>query len=149
MVSLLKFSNPHLRKNDLRSAFDTDVIVSAVLLVGSVPRRAFDKALDEGEILISVPTLLELSEVLSRKKLNTYLLEEERMRFLVALLKEVEMVEITETFTDCRDAKDNKFLELAVSGKADCIVSGDADLLVLNPFREIPILTPREFLTRY
>ena len=71
------------------------------------------------------------------------------MRFLVALLKEVEMVEITETFTDCRDAKDNKFLELAVSGKADCIVSGDADLLVLNPFRGIPILTPREFLTRY
>ena len=71
------------------------------------------------------------------------------MRFLVALLKEAEMVEITETITDCRDAKDNKFLELAVSGKADCIVSGDADLLVLNPFREIPILTPREFLTRY
>ena len=59
------------------------------------------------------------------------------------------MVEIAETFTDCRDAKDNKFLELAVSGKADCIVSGDADLLVLNPFRGIPILTPREFLTRY
>ena len=71
------------------------------------------------------------------------------MRFLVALLKEAEMVEIAETITDCRDAKDNKFLELAVSGKADCIVSGDADLLVLNPFRGIPILTPREFLTRY
>jgi len=138
-----------LRKNDLRSAFDTNVIVSAVLLADSVPRRALDKALDEGKILISVPTLLELSEVLSRKKLNAYLLEEERMRFLVALLKEAEMVEITETITDCRDAKDNKFLELAVSGKADCIVSGDADLLVLNPFRGIPILTPREFLTRY
>ena len=133
----------------MRSAFDTNVIVSAVLLADYVPRRAFDKALDEGKILISVPTLLELSEVLSRKKLNAYLLEEERMRFLVALLKEAEMVEITETITDCRDAKDNKFLELAVSGKADCIVSGDADLLVLNPFREIPILTPREFLTRY
>ena len=133
----------------MRSAFDTNVIVSAVLLADSVPRRALDKALDEGKILISVPTLLELSEVLSRKKLNAYLLEEERMRFLVALLKEAEMVEITETITDCRDAKDNKFLELAVSGKADCIVSGDADLLVLNPFRGIPILTPREFLTRY
>ena len=133
----------------MRSAFDTNVIVSAVLLAASVPRRAFDKALDEGKILISVPTLLELSEALSRKKLNAYLLEEERMHFLVALLKEAEMVEITETITDCRDAKDNKFLELAVSGKADCIVSGDADLLVLNPFRGIPILTPREFLTRY
>jgi putative PIN family toxin of toxin-antitoxin system len=136
-----------LRKNDLRFVFDTNVIVSAALLAGSVPRQAFDKALDEGKILISVPVLLELAEVLSRKKLNRYLLEEERMRFLVALLKETELVEVVETISDCRDAKDNKFLELAISGKADCIVSGDSDLLILNPFREIPILTPREFLS--
>jgi uncharacterized protein len=131
----------------LRCVFDTNVIVSAALLAGSVPRKAFDKALDEGRILISAPVLLELAEVLSRKKLDKYLLEEERMRFLVALLKEAELVEITEAVSECRDVKDNKFLELAVSGKADCIVSGDDDLLVLNPFRGIPILTPREFLS--
>lgn len=129
----------------MRFVFDTNVIVSAALLVGSIPRQAFDQALDDGRILISVPVLIELAEVLSRKKLNKYLLEEERMSFLVALLKEAEMVEITEAITDCRDVKDNKFLELVVSGKADCIVSGDEDLLVLNPFRGIPILTPREF----
>jgi putative PIN family toxin of toxin-antitoxin system len=131
----------------LRFVFDTNVIVSAALLAGSVPRQAFDKALDHGKVLISVPMLLELAEVLSRKKLNKYLLEEERMRFLVALLRESELVEITEAVTDCRDAKDNKFLELAVSGEADYIVSGDRDLLVLSPFRGIPILTPREFLS--
>ncbi len=68
------------------------------------------------------------------------------MRFLVALLREAELVEITETVTDCRDAKDNKFLELALSGEADYIVSGDEDLLILSPFRGISILTPREFL---
>lgn len=68
------------------------------------------------------------------------------MRFLVALLKETELIEITTSVTACRDVKDNKFLELAVSGKADYIVSGDEDLLVLNPFRGIPILTPRNFL---
>ena len=131
----------------MRFVFDTNVIVSAALLAGSIPRRAFDKALDEGKILISVPVLLELAEVLSRKKLNKYLLEEERMRFLVTLLKEVELVEITDVVTECRDIKDNKFLELAVSGRADCIISGDEDLLFLNPFRGIPILTPREFLS--
>ncbi len=130
----------------MRFVFDTNVVVSASLLAGSVPRQAFDKALNEGRILISVPVLLELAEVLSRKKFNKYLLEEERMRFLVALLKEAELVEITEAVTDCRDIKDNKFLELAVSGKADCLLSRDEDLLVLNPFRGIPILTPREFL---
>lgn len=130
----------------MRSVFDTNVIVSAALLGKSIPRQAFDKALSTGKTLISVPVLLELAEVLSRKKLNKYLLEEERMRFLVALLKETELVEITEIVTACRDAKDNKFLELAVSGKADCLVSGDKDLLVLNPFRGIPIFTPGEFL---
>jgi putative PIN family toxin of toxin-antitoxin system len=133
----------------LRLVFDTNVIVSAALLAGSIPRQAFDKALDTGRVLISVAALLELAEVLSRKKLNKYLLEEERMGFLVALLKEAELVDVTEVVTDCRDAKDNKFLELAVSGKADCIVSGDEDLLVLNPFRGIPVLTPREFLSSF
>ncbi|HEX8072806.1 MAG TPA: putative toxin-antitoxin system toxin component, PIN family [Pyrinomonadaceae bacterium] len=131
----------------MRVVFDTNVIVSAVLLAGSVPRQAFDKALDEGTLLLSAPVLLELAEVLSRKKLNKYLLEEERMRFLVALLKEAELVEVTEEVTGCRDAKDDKFLALAVCGRADFIVSGDDDLLVLNPFRGIAILTPREFLS--
>ena len=44
--------------------------------------------------------------------------------------------------SDCRDPKDDKFLELALNGKATHIVSGDEDLLVLHPFRGIPILTP-------
>ena len=131
----------------MRFVFDTNVIVSAALLAGSIPRQAFDKALDKGVILISVPVLLELAEVLGREKLNKYLLEEERMRFLVALLKETELVEVTEQITECRDARDNKFLELAVSGKADYIISGDDDLLVLNPFRGIPILTPGSFMS--
>ena len=130
----------------MRFVFDTNVVVSALLLSGSVPRRAFDKAIDHGTILLSVPVILELADVLSRKKLNKYLLEDERMRFLVALLREAELVHITETITFCRDAKDDKFLELAVAGNASCIVSGDNDLLVLNPFRRIPIITPKEFL---
>jgi predicted nucleic acid-binding protein len=46
----------------------------------------------------------------------------------------------------CRDATDDKFLELAVNGRADLIVSGDADLLAMNPFREIPIVTPATFV---
>ena len=130
----------------MRCVFDTNVVVSAALLSESVPRRAFDKALGRGTILISAPVLLELTEVLGRPKLNKYVREEERMRFLVALLKESELVEVTEAVTDCRDAKDNRILELAVSGKADYVVTGDRDLLVLNPFRGIPILTPRDFL---
>jgi uncharacterized protein len=130
----------------VRFVLDTNVIVSALLLSGSVPRQAFDKVLTEGKPLVSPPVILELIEVLSRKQFNKYLLEEERMRFLVGLLKEAELLDNTETISECRDPKDNKFLELAFSGKADCIISGDHDLLVLNPFREIPIVTPKGFL---
>ncbi|MDQ2920511.1 MAG: putative toxin-antitoxin system toxin component, PIN family [Acidobacteriota bacterium] len=131
----------------MRFVLDTNVVVSALLLADSVPRQAFDKVLTEGTLLISVPILLELAEVLRRRQFNKYLLEEERMRFLVDLLKESELFETTEAITECRDPKDNKFLELAFCGKADCIISGDDDLLVLNPFREIPIITPRESLS--
>ena len=64
----------------------------------------------------------------------------------MALLKETELVEITEQIDVCRDPKDNKFLELAICGKADFIITGDDDLLDLDPFRELRIITPRDFL---
>jgi uncharacterized protein len=131
----------------LRFVLDTNVVVSALLLSDSVPRQAFDKALGHGEIIISTPVLLELAEVLARDKLNKYLTEQERMRFLVTLLKESELVGITEQINDCRDPNDNKFLELAVCGNADVLVTGDDDLLVLNPFRRIAIVKPRDFLS--
>lgn len=57
------------------------------------------------------------------------------------------MVEIAETIKICRDPKDDKLLELASSGKADFLVTGDNDMLVLNPFRGIEIITPRDFLS--
>ncbi|MDX6445769.1 MAG: uncharacterized protein QOH71_2843 [Blastocatellia bacterium] len=131
----------------MRIVLDTNVVVSALLLSDSVPRQAFDKAIDDGEVVISTPVLIDLAEVLARDKLNKYLTEQERMRFLVALLKASELVGITEQIHNCRDPSDNKFLELAVCGNADVIVSGDDDLLVLNPFRGIAILTPRDFLS--
>ena len=56
--------------------------------------------------------------------------------FMVGFLKVAEMIEVSETYTVCRDPKDDKLLELAVSGKADFLVTGDKDLLVLNPFRK-------------
>ena len=131
----------------LRVVLDTNVVVSALLLSDSVPRQAFDNALDHGEIIISTSVLLELAEVLARDKLNKYLTEQDRMRFLVTLLKDSELVGITEQIHECRDPNDNKFLELAVCGNADVLVTGDGDLLVLNPFRGIAVLTPRDFLS--
>lgn len=132
---------------DWRFVFDTNVVVSALLLKQSVARQVFDKALEQGQLLVSQATVEELNEVLRRKGFDKYVQEEERIQFITALVREALLVEITETITECRDPKDDKFLELAVSGKASCIVSGDNDLLVLHPFRGIPVLTPRQFLS--
>ncbi|WP_243147552.1 putative toxin-antitoxin system toxin component, PIN family [Scytonema sp. UIC 10036] len=65
---------------------------------------------------------------------------------MASFVKTVKFVEITENIDICRDPKDNKYLELALSGQATCIISGDNDLLVLHPFQEISILTIQEFL---
>ncbi|MCE7922369.1 MAG: putative toxin-antitoxin system toxin component, PIN family [Haliscomenobacteraceae bacterium CHB4] len=56
------------------------------------------------------------------------------------------MVASEEEIQACRDPKDNKYLEAAVAAQADCIISGDPDLLALHPFRNIPVLSPRDFL---
>jgi len=130
----------------LRFVFDTNVLISALLLIDSVPRRAFDRALDHGKVLLSFAVLAELNDVLGRREFRKYVEEEDVRRFLAALTREAEWVEATARITACRDPKDNKFLELAVSGRATHLVSGDADLLSLSPFQNITVLTPRAFL---
>jgi putative PIN family toxin of toxin-antitoxin system len=69
-----------------------------------------------------------------------------RVEFLARLWEESEHIATVEVITDCRDPKDNKFLEVAVNGNADYILTGDRDLLVLNSFRNIPIVSPANFL---
>ena len=132
---------------DLRVVLDTNVVISAMLMPLSVPRRALDRAMREGRVLISAATITELDEAIHRPKFDRYLSEEERIEFSTTLVHETDLVDIVEAVTDCRDPRDNKFLELAVSGRATHIVTGDSDLLVLHPFRGIVVVSPSEFLT--
>jgi putative PIN family toxin of toxin-antitoxin system len=108
--------------------------------------QAFREAKQTGSILISAEILAELIDVLSRKKFDRYLSREIREDFLASLAKETELITITETVDICRDPKDNKFLELAISGNATHIITGDKDLLELHPFRDFLIVTPSQFL---
>ena len=129
-----------------RFVVDTNVLVSALLMKKSVARDCLDKAKESGEILLSLEVIEELYDVIGRPAFDRYIDEDDRIRFLNLLVKESTLVEITEKIKECRDPKDDKFLELAVNGKADFIISGDSDLQVLNPFRNISIVSPREFL---
>jgi putative PIN family toxin of toxin-antitoxin system len=130
----------------MRTVIDTGVAVSAVLLPRSVPRQAFDAAASRGRLLVSDETIAELEEVLRRPKFDKYVSESRRLEFLAALVRDAEVVDVIDTVTDCRDAKDNKFLELALSGNGTHVVTGDPDLLVLHPFRGIAIVSPQSFL---
>jgi putative PIN family toxin of toxin-antitoxin system len=125
---------------------DTNVVISAVLLPRSVPRQAFDLAFIRGSVLVSDAMLTELDDVFHRPRFNRYISEDERLQFLAKFIQDSTVIEVIETITECRDPKDNKFLELAVSGSASYIISGDADLLVLHPFRGIPVITPQSFV---
>ena len=133
-------------KSNPRCVFDTNVLVSALLFDTSKPAQAFFTALRDGEVLLSADVISEISEVLGREKFRRYVTEEERSRFLRSLLQEAKLIEIEEKIQACRDPEDDKFLELVVNGSADCIVSGDDDLLTLNPFRDVEIITPSKLL---
>jgi len=120
-----------------------------MLFEGSKPSKAFSVCIKQGVILFSSSTLSELEDVLWRKKFDPYISHDERKQFLSSFILHSTPVEINEKITACRDPKDNKFLELAVCGKADFIISGDKDLLILSPFRNIQILTPHNFINLY
>ena len=132
--------------SEWRIVIDASVAISAALLPRSTPRQAFDAAATTGRLLVSEATTIELDDVFRRPKFNKYVAEEKRLEFLAALLRDAELVVITEKIVACRDSKDDKLLELAVCGKATHIMSGDADLLLLHPFRGVDIVTPQAFL---
>ncbi|MBD2290238.1 MAG: putative toxin-antitoxin system toxin component, PIN family [Microcystis sp.] len=125
---------------------DTNVLVSALLSKNGKARQALDKAQNIGKLLMSESTLLELITVFNRPKFDRYASSAKRRLLITAIKRTAEIVVIREKIKVCRDEKDNQYLELEIDGQATCIVSGDSDLLVLNPFREIPILTIQEFL---
>ena len=102
--------------------------------------------MNHGTILVSGELVGELIRVLGRDRFDRYVTREERDEFIESLIRESDLIEITEAVQVCRDLKDDRVLELAVNGNATYIVTGDADLLVLNPFRGVEIVTPAEFL---
>lgn len=129
-----------------RVVLDCNLLVSALISAGSPPGRAFDLARKRFEIALSEPCFEELAEILHRKKFARYFSPEEADLFLEVFREAATFFEPTERIAECRDKKDDKYLELAVSADARFLVSGDTDLLVLNPFRDTLIVSPRDFL---
>ena len=108
---------------------------------------AVKKAVQETDTLVSEATLNELADVLARPKFDPYVTLQERQEFIRLLgTDRGNGADCLSAIHECRDPKDNKFLEVAVNGEAEMIITGDEDLLVLDPFREIRIVTSAMFL---
>lgn len=131
-----------------RYVFDTNLLLSAIISPdgNSLTAQAYEKAQKIGILVLSDETFAELSDVIFRGKFDRYLSDEKRFDFLENLRKVAHWVIIEHHVFDCRDPKDNKFLSLALAAQAALIVTGDDNLLILNPYQNIPICTAREFL---
>ena len=130
-----------------RVVIDTNVFVSGLLSVSSTPARVVERVVAHHQLLVSTETLLELMETLLSKKFDRYVAREDREALVDRLAPIVETVEIVLRVRECRDSCDDKFLEVAANGAADVLITGDADLLALHPFRGVRILRPSEYLS--
>ena len=129
---------------------DTNNLISAALRPTSTSRKALEKAITLGKIATAPNTLDELLDVIFRKKLDKYFVDNNERLVIVNILEANSVLFSPEiSIDDCRDKKDNKFLELAITVKASCIITGDTDLLVLHPFRNIPILNAVDFINTF
>ncbi len=128
---------------------DTSSLISASLIKSSINALVLDTIFIIGKLAISKNTFLEFSEVLYRPKFDKYLTDTRRKSVLGRIEQDAVLFNPDIKIHDCRDPKDNKFLELALISNASCIVSGDQDLLILHPFRNIPILKASDFMKKF
>jgi putative PIN family toxin of toxin-antitoxin system len=129
--------------------FDNNVVISAAMFWTSIPAQALLKARKNNHIILSSRfTLAELRTTILNPKFDKYVSLSKRIGFCETYESDSQIIPITTNILACRDPKDNMFLELAVSGNATYIITGDNDLLALNPFHEIKIISPKEFVEK-
>lgn len=130
----------------MKVIFDTNVLISAILIEESVADLALTKATQFCEIISSEEIFSELVKKILLPKFDRYVSIEKRKRFLQTFEITASFYKTNQKIVVCRDPKDNIFLELAVEASANFIISGDTDLLILNPFQYTQIISPKDFL---
>ncbi|MEM1172151.1 MAG: putative toxin-antitoxin system toxin component, PIN family [Cyanobacteria bacterium P01_H01_bin.35] len=113
---------------------DTNVFISAALNSKGTPRMALNLAIEKFDIFQSEETYLELSTRLGKSKFDRYISSSDRLIFLDAIKTQSIFIDVKHRATICVDTDDNKFLELAFSGNARYLITGDKDLLVLENY---------------
>jgi hypothetical protein len=126
--------------------FDVSTLIGAALKANSIPERALLRAEAVDVLALSSAVDREFAEVLRRPKFAQTIPLARRRRFLRILRNAAIWFDPLVRVTECRDAKDDKYLELALAAGAETIVSSDDDLLVLDPWRGVRVLKPADYL---
>lgn len=130
----------------MRAVLDTNVLISSVISTG-VPHKVVVKGFnDEYQLVVSVETLTEFRQTLLKYPERFGMDEEEVQREVETIRYFAEFVDPSEDVAAVEeDPDDDKFLEAAVAGDVDYVVSGDRHLLDIDQFRGIDIVDPRTF----
>lgn len=131
--------------NKITLVIDTNLLVSAALskkLRNELEAIVLNK---NTTIVASKPLFEELTNVLNRSKFSKYFSQDQIDKFLYFWKIRAKLVNVKLTIKVCRDPKDDYILALAIASKANYILTGDKDLLVLNPFKDISIISLSEF----
>jgi len=126
----------------MRVFFDTNVLIAAFISHG-VCAELFEHCLTRHTILTTEWVLSEYYKSLKEKFSFNKHLTKESLSFLKTNLTVVKAQ--TPDKPVCRDADDDNVIAGALGGKADCIITGDKDLLILKKFKKIPIISPKDF----
>ena len=134
-----------------RFVIDTNLLISAALLGGSVPAQVLSQVLRHGRLVFSDATYAELETRLWRPQFDRYVTTEDRKSLLRDLQAMAVWVAPDEAHGDplCRDPADQKFIAAAMASRAAALVSGDRDLLVLKQVGEVKVLAPAQALQRW
>jgi len=132
--------------NSKRYVVDSNVLISAALSPKGKSRTVLTHIIAESCLIFCEETFAELATRLMRPKFDKWVSAESRYAFLEELAEFADWVDIESQTMGCRDKEDDKFLEKALIGQADAIITGDKDLLVMHPFEGIPIVSPNDWL---
>lgn len=131
-----------------RVILDTNLLISRALTPSSLTASAVRLIIDHSDLLVSQATMDEFATTLNRVQTKGYVKQDEAIALITAYKEMVEWIPIIERVKECRDPKDDKFLELAINGHAEYLITGDKDLLVLDPFRDTHILSAKDFIAK-
>lgn len=129
-----------------RVVLDTNVLISFALSPTATAAQAVERALAIFDILSSPGTLTEFVTRLMQPKFDRYVTLEQRRALLLTMIQRSVLIQPASQVNVCRDPDDNKFLELAASGQARYLITGDNDLLILQEYGDTVIVNPTRFL---